>query len=411
MRQMNTAVNKDERKFSLAMLLLTIVTCLGHSKFMVEYMNATVFAMNYRRGISTRGFMGWILDVVCFIFGKDFYCYKTVFVISTVGYIIYLAVLWYIAKKFYRSFDDMGYAMAFVLVVAPFFIDMFLTHEGYGRTDMYLLALSVVAGYSVLKGKWMILCVICPVAAILIHEGYVFDYYNIVIACLLYKCVFNGEKKKSVYIAWLCISIVAALTAFVWIYFFSKTVLPISDEIFAGIVKDAELLAAPGQEVHIESLRAYVLGEDLTESELTYMADARVALLLFVVMFIPVIKKTWEFIKAVYNESANKKTAIILCLGSLSTLPLFIRKCDYGRWMFALISYYIVMMCLLVIADNKVVKKVFNEQAMKIARDRWQALFYAVYFMLFIPFQTVYMDNICRNIMLVINGLIQGSYF
>jgi hypothetical protein len=301
--------------------------------------------------------------------------------------------------------------MAFVLVVAPFFIDMFLTHEGYGRTDMYLLALSVVAGYSVLKGKWMILCVICPVAAILIHEGYVFDYYNIVIACLLYKCVFNGEKKKSVYIAWLCISIVAALTAFVWIYFFSKTVLPISDEIFAGIVKDAELLAAPGQEVHIESLRAYVLGEDLTESELTYMADARVALLLFVVMFIPVIKKTWEFIKAVYNESANKKTAIILCLGSLSTLPLFIRKCDYGRWMFALISYYIVMMCLLVIADNKVVKKVFNEQAMKIARDRWQALFYAVYFMLFIPFQTVYMDNICRNIMLVINGLIQGSYF
>jgi Ca2+/H+ antiporter len=92
-------INKDS-KFSLFMLIMTVVVIIGNAKLTVESMNATLFALNYRRGIVARGLFGWILDVICSIFGERFYCYQTVFVICTLGYILYLCVLWFFAKKF-----------------------------------------------------------------------------------------------------------------------------------------------------------------------------------------------------------------------------------------------------------------------------------------------------------------------
>lgn len=390
------------------MLLMTVVMIVGQSKFIVEGMNATMFALNYRHGVVARGLFGSILDVICRILGDRFYCYNTVFIFSTIGYILYLAVLWYFGKLFIRAYGESNYAKAFVMMIAPFFIEMYMTSEGYGRTDMYLLILSLIAGYAVLKDRGMILCVICPAIGILIHEGYAFDYYNIVLACLIYKIVFHGAKKRSKYIIWLGISILVSLFVFFWVFSFSKSLFPVSEEMFEGIVSDAQRLAAPGQDVHYDALRAYVLGVDLYDSELEFLADARISTCLFILMFIPIILKIRDIIKAIYKESSHKEVVMLLCMGSLTTVPLFIRKCDYGRWIFAAICYYLALLCLLVITENKVVKKVFMEQVEKIAHNQWEVIFYTIYFMLFIPFQTVYVDRMCRSILV---GIIRGAYY
>lgn len=404
-------LNKDS-KFSLYVLIMAVAVIVGNAKLTVEGMNATLFALNYRRGIVARGLFGWILDVICSIFGERFYCYQTVFVICTLGYILYLVVMWIFAKKFIASYSGNKYAMAFIMLMTPFFVSMFATLENYGRTDMYLLLLSLVAGYFILKGKFLFLSVICPAVGILIHEGYVFGYYNIILACLFYMFAVGCEgKKRSRYAIWTVISIACSLFVFIWVFSLSKTLLPMTDEIYQGIVSDAERLALEGGEVHYDFLRAYVLGVDLYEVETDDLLMGRLSSVIFLVFFTPVIIKVIQVIRAVYKESAHKKTVIILSLGALTTLPLFIRKCDHGRWMFALVSYYLVMLCLLIIAENKVLKKVFLEQMQKTAKSGWEPIFYTAYFMVFIPFQTIVVDNFTQNAIVLFIRFMMGKYF
>jgi len=390
-------LNKDY-KFSLYVLIMAVAVIVGNTRLMVEGMNANLFALNYRQGIVARGLFGWILDVICSIFGERFYCYRTVFVICTLGYILYLAVMWLFAKKFIASYSGNKYAMAFIMLIAPFFISMFATRQNYGRTDMYLLLLSLVAGYFVLKGKFLFLSVICPVVAMLIHEGYVFSYYNIVLACLFYMFAVGCDgKNRSKYVIWTVISVACCFFVFIWTFSLSTTFHPISDEVFQGIVNDAERLALEGGEVHYDFFRARLLGVDLYEYETVVLLLGRLSSVIFLIFFAPVIIKVIQVIRAVYKESAHKKTVIILSMGVLTMLPLFIRKCDHGRWMFACVSYYLVMLCLLIIADNKVLKKVFLEQLQKTAQSGWEPVFYTAYFMIFIPFQSVFVDNFTQN--------------
>ena len=404
-------INKDS-KFSLFMLIMTVVVIIGNAKLTVESMNATLFALNYRRGIVARGLFGWILDVICSIFGERFYCYQTVFVICTLGYILYLCVLWFFARKFIASYNGNKHALAFIMLITPFFVSMFATLENYGRTDMYLLLLSVVAGYFILKGKFLFLSVICPAVGILIHEGYVFGYYNIILACLFYMfAVGCGGRNRSRYVIWTIISIACSLFVFIWVFSLSKTMLPMNDEIYQGIVSDAEKLAVEGGVVHYDFLRAYVLGVDLYEVEANDLFTGRLSSVIFLVFFTPVIVKIAGIVRVLFRETVYKKTVVFLCLGGLASLPLFIRKCVHGRWMFALVCYYVILLCLLVIADNKVVKKVFLEQMQMIAQTGWQPIFYTAYCMIFIPFQTIIVDDFCQNAMVLFIRFMMGKYF
>ena len=65
----------------------------------------------------------------------------------------------------------------------------------------------------------------------------------------------------------------------------------------------------------------------------------------------------------------------------------------------------------LVIADNKVVKKVFLEQMQIIAQSGWQPVFYTAYCMIFIPFQTICVDDFCQNAMVLFIRFMMGKYF
>ena len=393
---------KTEKKFSLAMLLMTIVMTIGRSSFVVSGINATVFAINYRRGLAPRGFFGWILDCICFWFGDSLYCYNTVLVISTIGYLLYLAALWFVAKRFIRSYDGNTHAMAFV--IATMFIEMFTTIENYGRSDMYLLILSLIASYAVIKGRGVFLCVLCPVIAIFIHEGYVLNYFGIVIACLIYKIVYSETKKRKLYIIYLIASVISSASAFIWTYFLSRSYLPMSEEIYNSMVSDAELLVAPNGYVHHNALKAYVLGIDSYSAESEYMLTTRLGALFFLILFSPVLRLIWQVIKRIYKESGHKKMFIVFCVGTLSFIPLFVRKSDYGRWIFALFFYIFGLICMLVIADNKIVKRALMERIEEIARSRWEAVFYSVYFVLFMPFYTYYINNICANITILIDN-------
>ncbi len=387
------------------MLLIAVLTYILKAQQMVDGMKSTGFAINYRRGIVARGLPGSILDMICKIGGPQLYCYKTVLIISTVGYILYLFVIWQLGVRFIRAADGSGYAKAAVMFIAPLFIEMFITPENYGRTDMYLLMISVAAGYSVIKDRGMILCVICPVIGILIHEGYVFDYYLIILACLFYKFALAGRDGKKRYVIWGIVSILISLVVFIWVFALSKRFVPMSDEIFQGVVEDAKLLVPPGTDIHYTFLEAELLGKDLYETERDIMVGTRISAVLFCLCFIPLFIKGLDLMKAIYRNSVHKAAVIILCLAPVTFIPLFVRKIDYGRWIFAFIAYYVIMLFLTVIDGNETVKGAFAEQMKKISDTHWEPVFLTLYFMLFIPLRTYFINDLCERIFMFADAI------
>ncbi|MBP5180962.1 MAG: hypothetical protein J6127_06725 [Clostridiales bacterium] len=401
----------NEKKFSLAMLLMTVVMVLGTGTLSVEGMNADAFALNYRHGLIPRGFMGFILDMFCSVFGERFYTYATVFVICSIGFIIYLAVMWQFGKKLIVSLGNTDHARAFVMVIAPFFIAMFLGYENYGRTDMYLLALSLTAGYAVIKQKALILSVICPLIAILIHEGYVLTFFNIVVACFLYKIFTTKGKIRTTNIIFLIISVLTVGAAFIWFFFLSRKVIPLTTDIYLDTISRAEILTSPEGYTHYDFLNMILTGFETYDSEETMRSLAMTEMPLFIVLFLPVFKVCIDFVRKVYSFSSRKMLVVVLCLGSVTLLPEFARKCDVGRWMFAFITYYVILTVLLLIDGNKVVRKVFDDMINGIAKSSWKGIFFALYIMLFVPFQTFFVSSISFNILEFMRSLFYGDLF
>lgn len=380
----------DNNKFSLAMLLMTLVIIFGTGHFGVEGMNASVFAVDYGEGFNARGLLGSILNFVCWIFGDKCYCYSTVFIISTFFYVLYLFVLWRVAKKMINTLNKDGYAKAYIMAISPIFITMFLSVDNYGRPDMLLMTLSLIAGYSIIKGRCLFLSLLCPSIAMITHEGYIFTFYNLVIACFIYKIAVSKGNARRINIIWLVLSLLTVLGLFIWLFFLSRSLSPVSQQYYDSVIQRAELLKSntKGAYVHYNFLDATILGKDLYEDELEYTKEAFLHLTLFLMMLSPLLIVVVRFVKKLFFRTKLKKTMIVLCLGSLSLVPEFILKCDYGRWVFAIFAYYTLLVALLIVSGNNVIKNVFLETMQNLSENKWFAIFLAMYMMVFLPLQT-----------------------
>ena len=54
---------------------------------------------------------------------------------------------------------------------------------------------------------------------------------------------------------------------------------------------------------------------------------------------------------------------------------------------------------------------IFLEQMQIIAQSGWQPVFYTAYCMIFIPFQTICVDDFCQNAMVLFIRFMMGKYF
>ena len=396
-------VDKKDKLFNIAMLIMTIAISLGTCSFIVQGMNADVFAIDYRHGVSARGLIGSIFSLFCRVFGGRFYNYSTISWFCFGGFIMYLCFMWSFARKLIFSLDGSSHAKAFIMAITPFYITMFTSYSNYGRSDMILIILSIAAGLSVFSEKGIVFCVILPAVAILIHEGYIMTYYNIVVACLLYRCIFE-KRRKSYYVLWTILSITAVSAIFIWLYFLSKRILPMNQEIYDDIIRRAEILTHESSYTHYSFIDAEVLGRDLYKDEIAYMKIALTEMPVFLILFSPFIFIGCRILKSIITESDNKPACLILCSGTISLIPMFLRKCDYGRWMFAFISYYLILMMILIIKGNTAVREAFIREIRKIHENSWETVFLSSYFMLLLPMRSFYCSDISVNIINLISN-------
>ena len=184
---------------------------------------------------------------------------------------------------------------------------------------------------------------------------------------------------------------------FLYFEFFSH---PQGKDIYEEVVATAKSLSDNGQNYHDHLINHDILGEDVFWAEWDWHIVNFIEFPIFLVLFSPYIfiigKFYWNLIKR--EQDRPKKVAyIFIVLGAGTLLPEMILKTDYGRYMFALVFYYIACnLILLALGDEGAI--VQTKELMGFLKNHTAlAVFLVAYAFMFVPFRDFHISDVLEE--------------
>ena len=407
---MDKQVKKD-KYFILFLLLVSFVMFAFNFDGGVSGYNATLLGLTYANGILPRAFMGSIYYLMNWILPFDLYTYGNVqiftFIATTLFIIFWCLLAYYFIKKTDR--DYASYLEYIIVFVTLFVIGSFTAFFNYGRLDMYIAALTILATLILVSNKCEWLVIPISIVCVLIHEGYVFMYYNVILVIVLYKLIrahINNDKSlRTKYIIIFAVSLICVSLIFGYYTFVYSG----NEGAYESTLNLAKMLTYK-EDYHKDVLRAEVLGENLFKEEWNrYHIGNIIELVFFLILFLPFLiiqgKVISRLIKTADNR-LNKWQYIIFAIGAATTLPLFILKVDFGRWILSVIVYYCLVMIALIAMNDKGARRVWAEEIDYIRSKTSYGKLLLVYAMLFVPLLDVNICNVTGKMLDVVERLI-----
>lgn len=384
-------MTEKKRKQFLCFLAVTdLMLLFYYLAERVNSYNATLLAFSYEYGFIPRGFLGTIYQMLHHFLPLNLQTYGAVngfVLITTVIYAVFVFVfLRFLVNNVYkrqekgevvlsesqnREWDAIGSLMVFFLIFA---VPTFAGYYNFGRVDMYLVLLSLLAIVLVMKEKGMWALVPMAAAGVMIHEGYVFMYLNIILVLLAYKGLSSLERKEKrtanryLFLLLLVFCMASALFLY-FVFFYQKG----TNEVYEQIVETANAMSYRNK-CHKDVIRAEILGVNLSKEEWKYHVQNFVELPIFVVLMSPFLSVVVKVFKKIFEKASSDRVAktkyLLVAGGALTTLPLFLWKVDYGRWCFAVIAYYCLVMLALMAMGDSVVLAAWGE-SMEEIQKKW----------------------------------------
>ena len=355
----------------------------------LDIMNTTVFAFSYQYGFMPRGVLGTILWLYDMVTPFDAISYNTIYFISKVGTGLFFVVLiWFVVAVMSRCRDEhltsAKWIMAVLVIIS---VPMFLGRDNFGRLDVYLMILTFFCLILIIyeKAEWLIIPAVTLSA--LIHEGFVFMNINIILVLLLYKCITKTDiKLRRKYIIILALTFIMPSIIFLYCEFFSHNLGP---EVFDQCLAVATKVSA-NNDPHEEVLLHEILGLSVNDMELKHriwnFEDASI----FLVLFAPYLVFLFFVLK---RYAKTGKTAIdhfisfMVIAAPLTLVPEIVLKVDYGRYVYAVLFYYLaIFACLLAMRDARIEETVAYYKT-KILKYKWLGIIGVLYLFAFTPFR------------------------
>ena len=157
---MDKQVKKD-KYFILFLLLVSFVMFAFNFDGGVSGYNATLLGLTYANGILPRAFMGSIYYLMNWILPFDLYTYGNVqiftFIATTLFIIFWCLPAYYFIRK--TGKDYASYIEYIIVFVTLFVIGSFTSFFNYGRLDMYIAALTILATLILVSNKceWLVI--------------------------------------------------------------------------------------------------------------------------------------------------------------------------------------------------------------------------------------------------------------
>lgn len=393
MKNQNNGITKNNIRayYFLILVLIGLNFIYNFETHGVVGMNATVYAFSYSYGFMSRGLMGTILNAICSIFGDKFYCNSTLVMLSMLAWILLIVVFILLISVVVRKSNYDYRVMAFALCFIPMVCNMFLPPANFGRTDIFMLIISIVACLIVYFDRAVFLCIPLAALGMMVHQGYIFMFFNIVVAILICRLMnIDGKSKhtRKYYISILVLTCICVAGLFIWFEILSHKVLDFSISEYNEIYSKAEQLSTGGTVTMDTVIRHEVLGEETMSLEYEAIVKNAIELIILAVLSLPVLRQAYLLVKDILKETKQKKLCMVLLCGSLSMLPEYILKCDYGRWVFATVTYFVMLSLFLMAFNAKVFVDAYRRLYDRLAAS-WLGMYVVLYFMVLLPFGSV----------------------
>ncbi len=400
-----------KKQISRFMWLLILLSCaiffLDYDERVLPY-NSTILAFSYKYGFISRGLAGTIYQWIDYILPVNMIDYAMVLrftlIVTLAFYVLFFAFCYQCMKRCQEEY--LGRFLYLILFYAVFVVSMFAYKRNFGRLDLYLMALTVIGTMCLIakKAEWLI--VPLSMISVMYHQGYVFMFYNILLALLVYRLLSEKEKKARIYYGViLLVSLIGCSALFLWFEFFSHTDgVRYVDEIIAN----AKAMTKPfnGMTYHDTLIDHEILGIDLSDVEYPYRVMNWIEIPFFIAIISPYIVLAVKLFRRILARAQGKTERLkygFLAIAAGTLLPLFLMKCDYARWVFALISYYCMIFLALVAMGDRIVAEELTGIFTEIKEKYPFAILLLLLPALLTPFWDVHINGLLRGISNPIN--------
>ncbi len=372
---------KKKKAYLLGLLAtLEVLLFLRDYGGYVNSYNSSIFALSYKYGFVSRGLSGSIFRMVDKVLPFDIMNYNGVLRYSQAVTALFMILVWlfcfYIIYK--SNEDNYRHIQIVSILLVVFSVPFFSNSYNFGRVDIYLVTTAVLSVLILMwrKAEWLIVPLSC--FAVMFHQAYVFMFFNVTLVILIYRFLESDKKGRIKYIILFVLSFAGASALFLYLNFFAHTT---DVNVYNNVVDEAIMLSKEDEGYHEALLQHEILGIDPTTSEWEHHLKNFVEFPIFALIMLPyIILVIRIFINAVRESTKkiDKLKYIILAMGVVTIVPNLILKVDYGRWMFSIIIYYILIFAFLIAVKDKQIITVLSYETERIKDKPYVVIFYVL---------------------------------
>ncbi len=391
---------KKDRLFLVALMAFCAVCVLYYFSHEMSQYSTTLYALSYRYGFISRGFIGTVWQWLDQILPFDLMNYYSIYHMN----LLFTAILLLFFFGFYALClrcipeEQKSSAKYLILFFSVFSFPMFVTRQNLGRIDIFLIMITLLCLMLLISGKaeWLILplCVL----AMLIHQGFVFTNINIILTLLLYKAYSGKNKKRYLWI--FAVTLLAVSALFLYFEFFSHHA---GEAVYQEVAEEARALSQNG-EYYEMLLKHELLGGDVYEDEAFWHLQNRVETPIFLLLFLPLLIPACCFIRAAWQKTEKEKRWLYLLLfaGAGTLLPEIILKVDYGRYVYAAVFYYMTLILALMCMGDRPIPQAVLQIKDRLKQKSHFSILLLLYPLLFMPLYDTEISKLTYQIMRLI---------
>lgn len=397
---------REIRKFmimlSVVNLALFAVTCRG----MVRSYNTTMLALSYEYGFTSRSLLGTLYHLLDAVLPLDLIDYRAVVATAYVATILFVLFVEYFLYRCLRCCEGemVKYGEYLALILSLCLVSTFSFPYNFFRVDIFMILVSLLGVLCLVKERAQWLVVPLSALGVMFHQGYVFMYFNLILVLLFYRALSwwkEDRRKARRYSLLFALSFLVGSALFLWFEFFSRSN---GAAFFDTIKSEAEKLSYDGI-YHSTLLYHEVLGIDLTSTEEEFSRVNAVQILMCGIVCLPMLVFGVRFFAGLIKKAkgaSEKWKYLAVVLGAATILPDFLLKIDYGRWMAAVVVYYVGIVLALLAMKDPIMETQVRESGERLIQRPGIALWIMVVILL-LPFLDVNIDPFFRHLGSIVN--------
>ncbi|MEE0106722.1 MAG: hypothetical protein UEY91_08020 [Lachnospiraceae bacterium] len=388
--------NYNIRQFIMMLAFVDLATFITNYRGWVRSYNTTMLALSYEYGFTSRSLLGTIYHILDAVIPVDMMQYQNAIVFANVITVLFIVFLLYfsyhVLKKSDKAQEVVTKAQQYILLT--FHIAMVATFTyayNFLRVDFCMVWMMLLGFMSLMNEKTEWLSLLFAALGIMFHQGFVLMYFNVILVIQFYYMMTRKNKKNTILFF---LTFLIGSGMFLWFELFSRTN---GNDIFETVLQDATNVSYQGI-YHTTLLYHEVLGIDVSGAETDFVYMNHVQLVLYLLILLPaivVLARAFVRIIKKADDLFAKLKYLAVAVGSLTILPDMLLKVDYGRWILAVVTYYLlIILAMLVLRDPLVTEE--TEVVVDGIKQHPAWLIYFTLVVLTVPYMDVDIDMLVR---------------